>query len=211
MSRGGARKRPSEPHRRCIATGESRPTGELLRFVVGPDGTLVPDLGHKLPGRGIWVSAARPALERAIDKRLFARAARQPVKVPDGLIESLEGALAERLVGLVALARKAGQAVAGYEKTRDWLVSGRAGALVQASDGSAREKARLRPPGNGRHVTCLTGSEIGLAFGRQTVIHAALAAGGLGDRVVEEAARLMQLRQEAAAGSPAGKDQRPDE
>ena len=99
------------------------------------------------------------------------------------------------MIDLLALARKAGQAVAGYEKARDWLVGGQAVVLIQADDGSERGKTKLRPPeGKGRHVTCLTAAEMGLAFGREHVIHAALAAGGLSARVVEEAAKLARMR-----------------
>jgi predicted RNA-binding protein YlxR (DUF448 family) len=195
LTRGGKRERPDEPERRCIATGQTRPRAELIRFVVGPDGVIVPDVVGKLPGRGIWVSARKTALEKAADKGLFARAAKQPVKLPEGLAGTVEQAVAARVVNLLSLARKAGQAVAGFEKVKDLLAKDRASALIQASDGSERGKSKLRPPGGPETlITCLTGQEIGLAFGRENVIHAALAAGGLSNRVVEDAARLDGLR-----------------
>ena len=90
MTRGGQKKRPEEPERRCIATGQSQPKAGLIRFVVGPEGQIVPDLLGKLPGRGIYVTASRRALEKAVTKGLFARAAREPVEVPVGMIEALE-------------------------------------------------------------------------------------------------------------------------
>ena len=102
-----------EPERRCIATGETGPKAGLIRFVVGPDDRIVPDLAGKLPGRGIWVSAERGALEKASSKGLFARAAKAQVSVPEGLVESIEGLLVRRIQERVAMARKAGQAVAG--------------------------------------------------------------------------------------------------
>ncbi len=108
-----------------------------------------------------------------------------------------------RVIDSLSMARKAGQAVTGLEKVKEWLVGGKAAVLVQASDGSPREKARLRAP-QGGYVGCLTGREIGLAFGRERAIHAALAAGGLGRRVVEEAARLAGLRDLAAPGQDGG-------
>ena len=195
MSRGGRDKdRTGEPDRRCIATGEVQPKSGLIRFVVGPDGTIVPDLLEKLPGRGIWVAADRAALEKAVAKNLFARAARQPVTVPDGLVDHVEAALADRVVHLISLARKAGQAVAGYEKVKDWLGKEEARVLIQASDGSERGKSKLSTPYGGRFIGCLTGSELGLAFGRENVIHSALAGGGLTSRVVEEAAKLSGMR-----------------
>ncbi len=195
MTRGGRQKDRDGPERRCIVSGQSGATAGLIRFVVGPDGMVVPDLAGKLPGRGIWVTADRAALETAVKKRLFARAARTPVTMPEGLADLVEAGLVRRLVETLSLARKAGVAVAGYEKARDWLVRGEAAALIQAADGSERGRTKLRPPaGPESHVTCLSAQELGMAFGRDYVIHAALAAGSLCGRVVEEAARLAQLR-----------------
>ena len=206
MTRGGRQKERDGPERRCIVSGESGATVGLIRFVVGPDDAVVPDLAGKLPGRGIWVSADRAALETAVKKRLFARAARAPVTAPADLADLVEAGLVRRLVETIALARKAGQAVAGYEKVREWLARGQAAALVQAADGSERGRAKLRPPaGPESHVTCLSGRELGMAFGRENVIHAALAAGGLSGRVVDEAARLARWRGLFGANG-AGKD-----
>ena len=205
MTRGGTRTPHEEPERRCIVTGETGPKSGLVRFVVSPDGVIVPDLAGKLPGRGIWVTADRAALETAVRKGLFARAARAQVTVPDGLVDDVESGLARRVVELVSLARKAGRAVAGFEKVKDWLAQGKARVLLQASDGSDRGKGKLWTPTGGRWFGCLTSSELGLAFGRDYVIHGALAAGGLGNRVVEEAAKLTGLRK-TDGGSPADKD-----
>ena len=202
MTRGGRTKdRTVAPERRCIATGEVKPVGELIRFVVGPDGAIVPDLLGKLPGKGIWVSASREALEKVVAKNLFARAARQPVTVPDGLVDQIEAALADRVVHLISLARKAGQAVAGYEKVKDWLSKEEARVLIQATDGSERGKTKLSTPYGGRYIGCLTGSELGLAFGRENVIHSALAGSGLTTRVVEDAAKLSELRKTTDGGT----------
>lgn len=202
MTRGGRTKdRTAAAERRCIVSGEVKPVGELIRFVVGPDGAIVPDLLGKLPGRGIWVSANREALETAVSKNLFARAARQPVKVPDDLVDQVEAGLVDRVVHLISLARKAGQAVAGYEKVKDWLAKEQARVLIQATDGSERGKTKLSTPYGGRYVGCLTGSELGLAFGRENVIHSALAGSGLTSRVVEDAAKLSGLRKTTDDGT----------
>ncbi|MDH3263689.1 MAG: RNA-binding protein [Paracoccaceae bacterium] len=203
MTRGGQAKMRDEPERRCIATGESQPKAGLVRFVVAPDGRLVPDLLGKLPGRGLWVSADRAALETAAKKNLFARAAKMPVTVPEDLVGEVEAGLVKRIVELISLDRKAGRAVTGFEKVKDWLAKGEAAVLLQASDGSGRGKDKLHsPPGKGSFIGCLTASEIGLAFGRDYAIHAALAAGGLTTRVVEEAARLSGLRGKSGAKEP---------
>jgi predicted RNA-binding protein YlxR (DUF448 family) len=205
VTRGGRNKDRTVTERRCIVTGEVGDTSGLIRFVIAPDGVVVPDLAGKLPGRGIWVTARRGALEKAVKKNLFARAARQSVTVPPTLVDDVEARLVERLAGHISLARKAGQAVAGREKVLDWLEKGQATILLQASDGSPREKSRLRPPpGKGTRFEGLTASELGLSFGREHVIHAALAAGGLAEKAREDVMRLSGVR-ELDGGTPAGK------
>ncbi len=195
MGRAGQPKdRETGPDRKCIATGEVQPKFGLIRFVVGPDNQVVPDLAGKLPGRGIYVAAERAALDKAAGKGLFARAAKQPVTVPDNLADLVEEMLARRLVDLISLSRKGGGAVAGYEKVKAWLSKEEAQILIQASDGSERGKSKLSTPHGGSFIGWLTADELGRAFGRQTTIHAALRAGGLTQRVVEEAARLKGLR-----------------
>ena len=196
MGRGGVPKdRDDGPDRKCIATGEVQPKFGLVRFVVGPDDQVFPDILGKLPGRGMYVAADRAAIELAANKNLFSRAAKKPVKVPGGLLEEVEKQLARRVVDLISLQRKAGKAVAGYEKVKSWLQMEEAEVLVQASDGSGRGKSKLSTPHYGHYIGWLTADELGLAFGRQTVIHGALASGGLTQRVVEEAQRLKGVRE----------------
>jgi predicted RNA-binding protein YlxR (DUF448 family) len=205
MTRGGRETVRDEPERRCIATGETHPRRGLIRFVVSPDGRIVPDLLGKLPGRGIWVAAERDALETAVGKNLFSRAAKMQVTVPEGLVADVEAGLVRRTVDLLSMARKAGQAVAGFEKVKDWLAKEEAAILLQASDGSERGKSKLRPPGGkGSFFGVFTASEIGLAFGREHVIHAALAGGGLADRFREDAIRLSGVREDGG-GAATGK------
>ena len=194
MTRGGMVKSKDETERRCIVSREAEPKRGLIRFVVSPDGLVVPDLAEKLPGRGIWVSADRAVLEEAVKKKLFAKAARTQVTVPDDFVNLIEAGLADRVVHLISLARKAGGAVCGFEKVKSWLADGHAKVLLQASDGSERGKGKLWTPEGGRWFGHLTSSELGLAFGRESVIHGALAGGGLSKRVVEEAQRLKGMR-----------------
>ena len=195
MTRGGKNEQHDEPERKCIVTGESQPKAGLIRFCVGPENDVVPDVLGRLPGRGFYVTADRTALNKAVAKGLFARAARQPVKVAANFVDLVEGLVLRRVVDLVSMARKAGKAVMGYEKVKDWLQKDQAMVLLQASDGSERGKTKLHAPrGPESLITCLSAGELGLAFGRERAIHAALAAGGLTTRVVEEAARLAGLR-----------------
>jgi predicted RNA-binding protein YlxR (DUF448 family) len=205
VTRGGRPRETEDPERRCIVTGESGPKQGLIRFVAGPDGSVVPDVAAKLPGRGVYVTATREALDRAAKKGLFARALKQPVTVPDGLSDMVERLLIDRVVAHVALARKAGRAVCGFEKVRDALAKGGVRVLMQATDGSVRGKSKLWTPTGARYFAVLTAAELGLSFGREHAIHAALAAGGLAERVVEDAARLSGLRAEMGGGDPAAR------
>ena len=119
MGRGGASKDRSDgPERKCIATGDVQPKHGLIRFVVGPDAQIVPDIAGKLPGRGIYVAADRVALDKSVEKKLFARGAKQAVQVADDLVAEVERQLARRVIDLIALSRKSGRAVAGDEKVK---------------------------------------------------------------------------------------------
>lgn len=205
MTRGGKDNTSETPERRCIVTGDVQPKAGLVRFVLGPDGVIYPDLAEKLPGRGIWVTADRAAIEKAAAKGLFSRAAKAPAKTPENLADLVEQGLAHRVIELISLVRKSGRAVVGFEKVKSWLAEGRAKVLLQASDGSERGKGKLWTPEGGRWFGCLTSSELGLAFGRDHAIHGALAAGGLTPRVIQEAARLAGMRKQDG-GETAMKD-----
>jgi uncharacterized protein len=187
-------------------TRERLPKEQMIRFVVGPDRKLVPDLAATLPGRGIWLSASLDVIERARAQgglgRAFARAARGPVIVPPDLPAELEAALVRRIGEFLGLARRAGQAVAGFDKAREWLRTGRGRLILQASDGSAAERARFLS-GAGDAVTILDplpAAALGRVFGRDHVVHIAVAPGRLGERLAIEAARLIGLRRNAAGG-----------
>lgn len=195
MTRGGRRKDRDGPERRCVATGESGSPEGMIRFALDPDGIVTPDLAERLPGRGIWVTARRDMVEKAAKKNLFARSAKRQATVPDGLADQIEAALARRAVEALGLARKAGLATAGFEKVRARLKQGPVAALIEARDGSEQGRARLRPmAGEAPVLAALTASELGLAFGRDSVIHAALDAGGAAERVVREVRRLDGFR-----------------
>ncbi len=184
----------SGPERKCLATGEVQPKQGLIRFVLGPDGQVYPDVMGKLPGRGVYITATRDALETAVKKKLFSRGFKTQVTVGDNIIAEVERLVLRRLIDLISLSRKSGHAIAGYEKVKDWLYKEDAWVLIQALDGSARGKTKLSTPYKGKFIGCLTADELGMAFGRETVIHAALASGGLSKRVVHEAQRLQGLR-----------------
>ena len=183
----------------------------MIRFVVAPDRALVADLAATLPGRGMWLSASGDVLETARAQgglgRAFSRAARGPVIVPPDLPAVLDAALVRRIGELLGLARRAGQAVAGFDKAREWLSSGRGGLILQATDGSAAERARfLTGAGKGVRVfDPLSAAALGRVFGRDHVVHVAIAPGRLGERLAIEAARLEGLRRRTPVGKAGGR------
>ena len=181
--------------RKCIATGESVPRDSMIRFVAGPEGEIVPDLAEKLPGRGVWVRSNREVVEKAIKKELFSRGLKTKMAAPEGLSNTLERMLTKRLIDSVSMARKAGAAVCGFERVRDTLATGRVKLLFAASDGAEGGKSKLRGLADGATgCSALTSVELGLAFGRGTVIHAALLDVGTTKRVVREIGRLQGFR-----------------
>jgi len=183
------------PQRRCIATGTVADKDALLRFVVAPTGELVPDLQQRLPGRGVYVAPTRGAIDAAVKKRAFSRAARRPVEAPGDLADRLEALVVARALELIGLARRAGQAVVGYDQVEAWLKSGRAGLLLQAADGAPGGRARLAALAGDRPVVeLLRAAELAQPFGRDHVVHVALAAGGIATRLHGELTRLAGLR-----------------
>jgi len=184
------------PLRRCIATGERLDPRDLIRFVVGPEDRLVPDIACKLPGRGIWVSATREALERAVAKQLFGRAARRPVAVDRDLPAQVERLVERQCLDLIGLARRAGQVAAGFDQVEAMLGRGRCGVLIGASDGAAEGLAKLRRMAPGLPTaTSLSAAALADALGREgVVVHAVIARGKLAERFVAASQRLARLR-----------------
>jgi predicted RNA-binding protein YlxR (DUF448 family) len=231
------------PLRRCLVTRERQPKERMIRFVLGPERMVVPDLAARLPGRGIWLSARRDVVETARAQGSLARAfakhasrrgakdtvadaasslagdavkgGRGSVTLPPDLSGLIEVMLVRRVVELLGLARRAGQAVCGFQKAREWLTSNRAGLVLQASDGSVDERARFlsgvtaadpagagdaRPdkgaPNKGAILvgSPLSAAALGAVFGRDHVVHVVVAPGRLAEALTNEIARLSGLK-----------------
>ena len=184
-----------EPQRRCLVTRTSRPKAALVRFVVGPDGRVWPDVAGRLPGRGMWLSADRDVINRAATRNLFARAARAPVRVDPGLADEVELLLVKRALDDLGLARRAGMVVTGYEKVRGRLRSGAVAALVAAADGAPGGRRKLRQLAPDLPcIAAFTRDELGAALGLENVVHAAVAPGSLARRLLCDAGRLAGFR-----------------
>jgi uncharacterized protein len=199
------------PLRLCAVTRTRKPPDALIRFVLSPDGAIVPDLARRLPGRGVWIGATRRELAAAVRQKAFARSLKCPVSVPDDLPDRVEILIKRRLAEAVSLARKAGLLVTGFAKVEELIADGRAVLLLHAADAASdgvakldRKFRALRGPGAEVEATVreLTSAELSLAIGRSNVVHAAASGGGACRRIAYEASRLRHYR-EAGPAAPA--------
>jgi predicted RNA-binding protein YlxR (DUF448 family)/ribosomal protein L30E len=180
----------SGPQRRCLVSRETFAREAMLRFVIGPEGQVVFDVAATLPGRGMWLSASADVVQTAIKRGVFARAAKAQVKTPPDLAVVIQSRLRARVADFLGLARRSGAAISGFEKAREWLVSGKAGLVVQAADGSAEEKSRFVGSRDIPVVAVLTAAELGQIFGREHAVHVVIASGRLARMIEVEAVRL---------------------
>jgi predicted RNA-binding protein YlxR (DUF448 family) len=189
--------------RLCIATREERDPDDLIRFVAAPDGSIVPDLGRRLPGRGVWVSAHREAVEQAVKAKAFARSLKRPVNAGSDLPEMVDRLLVRRVIDALSLANKAGQVVYGFDQVDAVVTRNEAKALVHGCDAAAGGRQKLdrkfeaiqRDLGKSpRIVDCLTIQQMSLATGRSNVVHAAVIQGGAAKHFIKEADRLRRYR-----------------
>ena len=197
--------------RMCVATRTVRPITDLIRFVVGPDGAAVPDLKHKLPGRGVWVTATHDALQDAIRRKAFGRGFKRDVRLPADLVARTEQLLTRSALEGLAIAGKASLVVTGFAKVEAALGDDDVVALLHAAEAAADGVKKLnsalrRGPhaGSVRVFRTLTGAQLDLALGRPNVIHAALLAGPSSDTVLARLQRLERFRTGDLGQKPAG-------
>jgi len=207
----GRRHSGGATERLCIATRTVRPTGEMVRFVAGPDGTVVPDLKRKLPGRGVWVTARRSLIAQAARRDAFTRAfkaagAEACVRVPADLPDLLEQLLVRAALDALSMVRKAGLVVFGFAKVEAAISHG-VTALIRASDAGEdagrKLAAALRRAGCGEDVPIVevfTSAQLDLAFARPNVVHAALSAGRPSETFLQRWRILEIYRADAPVG-----------
>ena len=189
--------------RTCALTRELKPAAEMVRFVVGPGGEAVPDVKRKLPGRGIWVTATRAAIEDAIKRNVFVRGFKQDVRVAHDLAEQTERLLERAVLDALAIAGKAGTVVSGFSKVETAVGRDEIVALIHAADARDDGKRKLaaalhrNTSGKSREIVVIdafTGAQLDLALNRPNVVHAALLAGPGGETFLARAARLTCFR-----------------
>ena len=193
----------SDSLRLCAVSRVHRPPEELIRFVLSPDGSIVPDLARRLPGRGVWVAATRETVAAAVHQKAFAKSLKQQVSTPDDLPGLVERLLVKRVGEALSLTNKAGLLVAGFAKIEGLVEQGRAAILIHASDAAAdgveklnrKFKALVGSEGCENSILAeLTSAELSLAIGRPNVVHAAASEGGASQRMLQEAVRLRRYR-----------------
>jgi uncharacterized protein len=197
--------------RHCALTHQLKPVGELIRFVVGPAGEVVPDIKRKLPGRGIWISGRRVAVEEAIQRNVFARGFKRNVRVAPDLAAAAERLMERSALDALAIAGKAGQVVCGFSKVEAAIEQDDVKALIHASDAAGdgsrklnaalHRKTKEKPP-EIAIIDIFSGGQLDLALNRPNVVHAALLAGPGTATFLARAKRLQSFRN-SPANAPA--------
>ena len=188
------------PVRRCIVSGRIEPITKLIRFVVGPDNVIVADISKRLPGRGLWTLAARDIVNEALARRKFDKAAKCCVLAPADLADKVELSLLQSCLNIVGLARRAGCAVGGYEKSRALISSGKALLVIVATGASTGSRKRLlsgRP--NLGVLEIFSQYEVEKVFGKDGVVFAAITDAMISDKLRDEAGRLAGFRNSLVA------------
>ena len=174
--------------RLCALTREVRPIDELIRFVVGPDGVIVPDLKRRLPGRGVWITARRAAIDEAVKRNAFARSLKREVRAAADLGAQVDRQLENAALDALAIAHKAGRVAIGFGRTETALGAvPPVAAILNASDGGADGTRKIAAAAARRQtgenageiptIAMFTSAQLDLALGRSNVVHAALLAG----------------------------------
>lgn len=190
--------------RTCIVTGMKDVPEAMLRFALSPDGSVVPDIRRKLPGRGVWTRLSFETVRRAAVKQAFSRAFRARAAAPASLAEAVDALLERDALQALSIANKAGLALAGAFKVDSAIEAGQIAALIQASDGAADGaakraralRANLGPAAEAvARVDLFTSGQLDLALGRANVIHAALKHGAASSAFLARADRLRRYRE----------------
>jgi len=186
--------------RRCVALNEVRDPKDMIRFVKAPDNHVVPDIAGKLPGRGVWVSADRELMAKAIKTGAFARGFKSKVVVPEDLVDQVDAGLRRAVLALVSMAKKSGQIAVGFDQTIGMAREGVLGLRLEAANGSSDGRSKIRTLsravarelelGDPSIIGCFTKTELGVAMGRDKLVHAGIKRGKLCKRLRGEAERL---------------------
>jgi hypothetical protein len=205
----GARKAAAQSERLCAATGAMQCVDQMIRFVVGPEQTIVPDLKRRLPGRGVWITATRQALELAVRRKSFAKSFKRDISVAGDIVETTERILERFALDALAMAHKAGRVAIGFSRVEKALARKEVVGLLHAADAGPEGVRKLNAALRRHHaadvvvIGGLSSAQLNLALGRPNVIHAAVLGGAESDTFLARAARLDCFRNAPMAGPPA--------
>ena len=197
--------------RTCIVSGAKGAPETMLRFALAADGSVVPDIRCKLPGRGAWTRLSSETVRCAADKRAFSRAFRAKAEAPATLAATVDALLERDALQSLSMANKAGLVVVGAFKVDSAIENRDVAALVQASDGAsdgAQKRARALRAGFGETagmipwIYLFSSSQLGLALGKANVIHAALKSGAATSAFLARGDRLRRYRASEADPTP---------
>ena len=206
LDRGRANVAPGT-ERHCALTRELKPVAEMIRFVVSPAGEVVPDIKRKLPGRGIWLTGTRDAVEQAVKRNVFTRGFKRDLRVARDLAAVAERLIERAALDALAIAGKGGRVVAGFAKVETALREDNVEALIHASDAAADGTRKLdaglqrKMPEKPREIAIIdlfSGGQLDLALNRPNVVHAALLAGPGSETFLARAMRLKRFRNSPA-------------
>jgi uncharacterized protein len=193
---------PELVDRMCIVTRVVKPEEELIRFALAPDGVVVPDLKRKLPGRGVWVSLDRKMLNDAIKRNMFSRGFGAEAKAGPELADLVSVLLRKETLAALSMARKAGLALSGFMKVEEALTKGNVRMIFHASDGSVdgRQKLDRKCADNVAIIDLFASGDLDLAFGKSNVIHAAVANGGMAEKLLDYVRKIAQYESLSVTG-----------
>lgn len=168
--------------------------GEMLRFVISPERTVVFDVSEKLPGAGIWLKADKEVVRKAVAKKIFYKAADGTVDIPADLVQQVEYLLKQKCLSLLGLARKAGYLVFGYEGVKKAIGTGETVMAFEATDAAENGKNKLFHPDDSIQIfDCLSREELGQITGQNYQVHVAVLRSQIASELANTATKLMNL------------------
>ena len=210
----GPRDARGATERTCVVTRAVKPVDELIRFVTAPDGAVVADLKRRLPGRGVWVTATRAAVDEAVKRKAFGRGFKREVRAAPDLGREVEWLLERAALDALGIVQKAGRVKTGFAKTEAALADDPIAAVLQASDGSADGARKIAAAVMRRKmdenageipiIVAFATAQLDLALGRSNVVHAALLAGPASNGFLARCQSLERFRTIAPGGRGTG-------
>lgn len=190
--------------RTCILSGETKPRAKMIRLVIGPDGSLVPDVAEKLPGRGIWISTNRVMLDENIASGKFKKAVARSLKAnfkadAHDLPELIERLLTRRCLDRLGLEQRAGNIVTGFDKIKAETLGKAAGKIigyVTANDGGDDGQSKLSALLSPKVIisSLFNRQELSQALGKDNAVHVVVFDSGGARVLLAELDRLQHFR-----------------